>query len=96
MHSRSWSSRLRQLDVPPSQFALRIPDSVEVVFGTTGRHRGQGRVLEFGRGSCLKELYLMKRLGFCGSCVRQKPENAVFMRIAEAVLKRFRSDFEAL
>jgi hypothetical protein len=53
----SYSLRLKQLALPPSQFgSLVIPDCIKVIHGSIGGDMGRIEDLKFGGESCLKQL----------------------------------------
>jgi hypothetical protein len=88
-------SRLRQLDLPPSEFGyLSIPDSEEVVFGNIGKRDGQHRLLQFGRESSLKRIELWHETNFRDRGSDTKVNS--FVDLSEEVLRRFRCQFEEL
>jgi hypothetical protein len=90
-------SRLKQLDLPPSEFgSLCIPDSVEIVFVGVGSRADQRRLLQFGRESCLMKIEWRHEASFLFLDGDGDATTDLFLDLSESVLKRFRCQFEAL
>jgi hypothetical protein len=85
-------SRLRKLDLPPSNFgSLSIPDSVEVLSGMLGRQEGQNRVVHFGQESRLMELDFNESEAARKRDDYSRLEQSLFVYLSEGALRRFRS-----
>jgi hypothetical protein len=88
-------SRLKQLDLPPSEFgSLCIADCVEVVFGGIGKQNNRLRLLQFGRESRLTTIELNHPGDFL--CMDPGSKSDSFVRLPEEILRRFRCKFEGL
>jgi hypothetical protein len=94
-------SKLKQLDIPPSDFGvLCIPDSVEVITGYVGEFDFRNRVLQFGRESRLIKIYLIRyvhvpRLRNSRKASAKLSQYATFLHLSEEILRRFRCRLEA-
>jgi hypothetical protein len=88
-------SRLKRLDLPPSEFGcLCIPDCVEVVFGGIGKRDGQHRLLQFSRESSLIEIELRHRADLWRNDSNR--ESDAFLDLSKEIMRRFRCKFEGL
>jgi hypothetical protein len=86
-------SRLKQLDLPPSEFgSLCVPYSVEVVFGNIGKRDGQHRLLQFSRKSRLMRIEVGELSHFWDPDANT--EGHSFAALSEEVLRRFRCQIE--
>jgi hypothetical protein len=89
-------SRIRELDLPPSDFGcLAIPNSVEVLTGMIENPEGQRRLLQFGVESRLREINLIEVNAYSGMRWIRHWYNVVFICLSEEVLRRFRCKFES-
>jgi hypothetical protein len=88
-------SRIRELDLPPSDFgSLSIPNSVEVLTGVIGTPGGQRRLLQINAESRLREIDLIQVTTYTGLQRIRTSGNDAFVCLSEEVLRRFRCKLE--